>query len=1048
MRKSTLIGGLAGLAASMILVLPPPVAAQGAPADNTGSIYADLVVALRDLNGVPIPAVFPVLQEDPLPPLDQECVQPISYAPLPLITTTTYNPVDERDVYLIPLMGETLGDGEVADPAVISVCDVQPNYAMYVSEAALERLNLARTKEDVLESKLAETEIRLITADEIALDGAGRITTDGVAIDASPDHAAIYWSLMRTGQIPGLVSSPAEVVVPGGTFDAWYLAAAAIGTAASKSVPITIDTVEYYNRIQGAVDFPGDPDANPDPLPPFETWAPELDDTVDGEQFVDYRGFSYTRSEVFRGCTTWLDATTMTWLSGDILDVVPFTDVVDGASSRTLTNVAGFTQLADDVRSVIDFMHYYSVIPGFQIDTVFDRTCEQQVSWATMWGGIPDDVFQTDTVPISTSVFMPWIGTPVPRAQLQMTIDADAEFTATNQVVLDGEGEYTTTLPSMIESMVPKRVADTRVGFSTADGQSAGIGVLQAGKVIQIPIAGRVGIPADAAAAVVNVTAVGPAAPGFLTVYPCGSWSGTSSLNYVAGEVVANEVIAKLSPTGSICVYTMAATNLVVDAVGYVPAGSDYTSLVPKRMTDTRVGFSTADGIAAGTGVLPAGTYREIPIAGRVGIPADAAAAVVNVTAVGPAAPGFLTVYPCGIPPATSSLNYVAGQVVANEVIAKLSATGSICVYTMAATNLVVDAVGYVPAGTDYTSLVPKRMTDTRVGFSTADGQSAGIGLLPAGQYLEIPIAGRVGIPADASAVVVNVTAVGSAAPGFLTVYPCGTRPGTSSLNYTAGEVVANEVIAKLSATGSICVYTMATTNLVVDAVGYLVPNTETVPAAGAVEFALTEEGDLVGMWPEGSFEVGEGDNLTTMFDLTVAAGAPVGEYTTTLELVDLDGVAVTATDIARTNVIGPVPTALWSSTAEYVPLGSYFPMTARVFNPATELAGASLRVTVAPPSDVAGLAATAFSEAVPMTLPLDVSSGNLVGVWPLDDPLVADTDELITWYLNVADTSPTGIYTITVELMQGATSLSSDSADVIIVAAAEHGKKPPGVGD
>ena len=178
-----------------------------------GSIYADLVVALRDVDGVPIPARFPVLQDD-LSVLDQECVQPISYAPLPLITTTTPNPVDGRDVYLIPLMGETLGDGEVADPAVISVCDPQPNWAMYVSEAALERLNLARTDDKVLESKLAGTEIRLTTADEIALDGAGRITTDGVAIDASPDQAAIYWSLMRTGTIPGLVTSPAKIVVP------------------------------------------------------------------------------------------------------------------------------------------------------------------------------------------------------------------------------------------------------------------------------------------------------------------------------------------------------------------------------------------------------------------------------------------------------------------------------------------------------------------------------------------------------------------------------------------------------------------------------------------------------------------------------------------------------------------------------------------------------------------------------------------------------------------------------------------------------------------
>ena len=47
--------------------------------------------------------------------------------------------------------------------------------------------------------------------------------------------------------------------------------------------------------------------------------------TVDGEEFIDYSEFSYTRSEVFRGCTTWLDVPTLTWYTDEILDRVPFT---------------------------------------------------------------------------------------------------------------------------------------------------------------------------------------------------------------------------------------------------------------------------------------------------------------------------------------------------------------------------------------------------------------------------------------------------------------------------------------------------------------------------------------------------------------------------------------------------------------------------------------------------------------------------------------------------------------------------------------------------
>ena len=58
---------------------------------------------------------------------------------------------------------------------------------------------------------------------------------------------------------------------------------------------------------------------------------PGLPDVV-GEQFVDYTDFSYTRSEVFQGCSTWLDVPTLTWETAKITDIVHFTDVVAGAA--------------------------------------------------------------------------------------------------------------------------------------------------------------------------------------------------------------------------------------------------------------------------------------------------------------------------------------------------------------------------------------------------------------------------------------------------------------------------------------------------------------------------------------------------------------------------------------------------------------------------------------------------------------------------------------------------------------------------------------------
>ncbi len=73
-----------------------------------------------------------------------------------------------------------------------------------------------------------------------------------------------------------------------------------------------------------------------------------------------------------------------------------------------------------------------------------------------------------------------------------------------------------------------------------------------------------------------------------------------------------------------------------------------------------------------------------------------------------------------------------------------------------------------------------------------------------------------------------------------------------------------------------------------------------------------------------------------------------------TLELLD-GAVPTEAADVATVNVLPAQPTVLWTSTADYVAQGSYFPMTARVFNPATPTGtavdGASLQVTIVPGS-------------------------------------------------------------------------------------------------
>ena len=257
------------------------------------------------------------------------------------------------------------------------------------------------------------------------------------------------------------------------------------------------------------------------------------------------------------------------------------------------------------------------------------------------------------------------------------------------------------------------------------------------------------------------------------------------------------------------------------------PTGSSYAPLVPARLYESRnePGLATIDGQQFATGARSAGSITEVHVAGRAGVPADAAAVVVNVTATNTQSPGFLTVFPCGTPtPNASNVNYSTNTTIPNAVIAKIGTNGNICVFTYATTDLIIDVNGYYPSGSSYAPLVPARLYESRnePGLATIDGQQFATGARSAGSITEVHVAGRAGVPADAAAVVVNVTATNTQSPGFLTVFPCGTpTPNASNVNYSTNTTIPNAVIAKIGTNGNICVFTYATTDLIIDVNGY-----------------------------------------------------------------------------------------------------------------------------------------------------------------------------------------------------------------------------------
>jgi hypothetical protein len=113
----------------------------------------------------------------------------------------------------------------------------------------------------------------------------------------------------------------------------------------------------------------------------------------------------------------------------------------------------------------------------------------------------------------------------------------------------------------------------------------------------------------------------------------------------------------------------------------------------------------------------------------------------------------------------------------------------------------------------------------------TLRGEPRGARPITANQRIELQVVGASVaapdgtvsvIPSGVSAVALNITAVSPSAAGFATVWPCDVgRPEASNLNFVAGGVVANGVVAPVGASGRVCFFTNATTHFLVDIAGW-----------------------------------------------------------------------------------------------------------------------------------------------------------------------------------------------------------------------------------
>jgi GDSL-like Lipase/Acylhydrolase family len=344
------------------------------------------------------------------------------------------------------------------------------------------------------------------------------------------------------------------------------------------------------------------------------------------------------------------------------------------------------------------------------------------------------------------------------------------------------------TTPSEYVALVPARVRDTRL-----DG-----GRPVAGGTVSIPLSGKV--PAGTTAVALNVTVTESDADGYLTAHPCDRpRPDASAVNHRRGEDRGAMVVVPVAADGSVCISSFAAADVVVDLQGAFvppgPTGDRFTAVAnPARLLDTR---------ATGRADLH-----------RVLVPGGATAVAVTITATGASAPGYLTAFPCGGEvPVVSNVNYGVGEDVAGAAFVP-TASGAICVAASSSVDVIVDLTGSFAADGElgFLPVDPTRTADTRRaigGWATVHG---------AGQVIDVRVA-----PPGAVAVTGTITLVEPVTTSYLTAWGCGPAPTTSSVNATAGAVLASAVTVGVDPGGRLCLRAERVGHTLFDTTGWWV---------------------------------------------------------------------------------------------------------------------------------------------------------------------------------------------------------------------------------
>ena len=353
-----------------------------------------------------------------------------------------------------------------------------------------------------------------------------------------------------------------------------------------------------------------------------------------------------------------------------------------------------------------------------------------------------------------------------------------------------------------------------------------------------------------------------------------------------------------------------AAATIATQSCAPMPAGppvtadtmASFETTTPVRIVDTR------DGTGGLSEPVGTGCTMQLDIGGT-SVPDDAGAVALSLTAIG-SQPGFLTVFPCAAgQPDTSNLNTRAlGVPTPNLVVALPDAGRLVCIFSLFEAEVIIDVTGWwTPDGDQrMTTIAPVRADDSR--------DDPGRTPMPANTTRTIPLASI--IPADATAVVGNLTVTEPQADGFMTAFPCDSPfPLASNLNFRAGESRAVAIIVGLDAAARLCVRASTDAHVVFDVSGYYAPAAQFGPAPGLQPLAgqrVADSRDGQGGW-NGKFNADSTRSLNPISGLANARQKTAVVLNVVVTEAEADGF------VTFYPCDGDVPN---SSTVNYTPAG------------------------------------------------------------------------------------------------------------------------------